>query len=41
MLLHHADGGSDTVMLNHTMNAQQIEWWKAGSALNLIAAAGA
>jgi aconitate hydratase len=41
MLLHHADGGTDTVMLNHTMNAQQIEWWKAGSALNLIAAAGA
>jgi aconitate hydratase len=41
MLLHHVDGKTDTVMLNHTMNAQQIEWWKAGSALNLIAAAGA
>jgi aconitate hydratase len=40
MLLAHADGSSDTVLLNHTMNEQQIAWWKAGSALNLIAAAG-
>lgn len=40
MLLTHADGSSDTVLLNHTMNEQQIAWWKAGSALNLIAAAG-
>ena len=24
-------------MLNHTMNEEQIEWFKAGSALNLIA----
>ncbi|MFZ1729152.1 MAG: aconitate hydratase [Bacteroidota bacterium] len=37
MVLMHADGSSDTVMLNHTMNDQQIEWWNAGSALNLIA----
>jgi len=34
----HIDGSVETVMLNHTMNAHQIEWWKAGSALNLIAA---
>jgi len=34
----HIDGSVDIVMLNHTMNAHQIEWWKAGSALNLIAA---
>lgn len=40
MLLTHVDGSSDTVLLNHTMNEQQIAWWKAGSALNLIAAAG-
>ncbi len=40
MHLTHADGSSDTVLLNHTMNEQQIAWWKAGSALNLIAAAG-
>jgi len=33
----HADGSKDNVVLNHTYNAQQIEWFKAGSALNLIA----
>ncbi len=32
----HADGTKDTVKLNHTYNQQQIEWFKAGSALNLI-----
>lgn len=32
----HADGSSDTIMLNHTYNAQQIDWYRAGSALNLI-----
>ena len=37
----HADGSSDTIKLNHTYNAQQIEWFKAGSALNLIKAQNA
>ena len=32
----HADGSIDNVKLNHTYNAQQIDWFKAGSALNLI-----
>ena len=32
----HADGSKDTVLANHTYNAQQIEWFKEGSALNLI-----
>ena len=32
----HADGSKDTIMANHTYNAQQIEWFKEGSALNLI-----
>jgi aconitate hydratase len=32
----HADGTKDTIMANHTYNAQQIEWFKEGSALNLI-----
>lgn len=32
----HSDGSTDTLMANHTYNAQQIEWYKAGSALNLI-----
>lgn len=36
MVLHHADGTMDKVKLNHTYNRQQIEWFKAGSALNLI-----
>ena len=32
----HADGSSDEIVVNHTYNTQQIEWFKAGSALNLI-----
>ncbi len=32
----HADGSKDTIVANHTYNAQQIEWFKNGSALNLI-----
>src|SRR6056300_114248 len=32
----HADGSTNTVIANHTYNAQQIEWFKEGSALNLI-----
>jgi aconitate hydratase len=32
----HSDGSKDTIKANHTYNAQQIEWYKAGSALNLI-----
>ncbi|MCW3160942.1 aconitate hydratase [Chryseobacterium oryctis] len=32
----HADGSKDTVIANHTYNDQQIDWFKAGSALNLI-----
>ena len=32
----HSDGTKDIVMANHTYNDQQIDWFKAGSALNLI-----
>ena len=32
----HSDGTTDTVVANHTYNEQQIEWYKEGSALNLI-----
>ncbi len=32
----HADGSKDTIIVNHTYNEQQIDWFKAGSALNLI-----
>ena len=37
MVVKHKDGSKDEVMLNQTFNAAQIEWFKAGSALNLIA----
>ncbi|RKY99328.1 MAG: aconitate hydratase, partial [Ignavibacteriae bacterium] len=37
MVIKHKDGSSHEAMLNHTMNKAQIEWFKAGSALNLIA----
>ena len=33
----HADGSQQKMTLNHTFNDQQIGWFKAGSALNLIA----
>lgn len=36
VILKHSDGTSDEFMVNHTYNANQIEWFKAGSALNLI-----
>ena len=32
----HSDGTLDTIEANHTYNQQQIEWFKEGSALNLI-----
>ena len=37
LVIKHKDGSKDEAMLNHTMNKAQIEWFKAGSALNLIA----
>ena len=36
LILRHADGTSDQLMVNHTYNHQQIEWFKAGAALNII-----
>ncbi|MFD3000472.1 aconitate hydratase [Pontibacter toksunensis] len=36
VVLHHKDGSQDSFMVNHTYNQGQIEWFKAGSALNLI-----
>jgi aconitate hydratase len=38
VVLNHADGSSDEIKANHTYNAQQIEWFKAGGALNIIRA---
>ena len=36
IIIDHADGSQDTIQANHSYNAQQIEWFKEGSALNLI-----
>ncbi|MHC4824832.1 MAG: aconitate hydratase [Planctomycetota bacterium] len=35
-VFRHADGSEDRVDLHHTLNAEQIVWWKAGSALNSL-----
>lgn len=34
--LHHKDGTTDSFLVNHTYNEPQIEWYKAGGALNII-----
>ena len=36
LVLNHADGSNETIPVNHTYNEQQIEWFKAGGALNII-----
>ncbi len=36
LVLNHKDGSREEIQVNHTYNAAQIEWFKAGSALNLI-----
>ncbi len=36
VVLHHADGSNDEFSVTHTYNQSQIEWFKSGSALNLI-----
>lgn len=36
IVLNHADGSKNEFKANHTYNANQIEWFKAGSALNMI-----
>lgn len=38
LVLHHADGSKEEISVNHTYNEQQIEWFKAGGALNIIRA---
>mgnify|MGYP005847296263 CR=1 FL=1 len=37
LIIKHKDGTGDSCLLNHTFNENQIQWFKAGSALNLIA----
>ncbi|XP_027042476.1 aconitate hydratase, mitochondrial-like [Pocillopora damicornis] len=36
-VLKHTDGSQDEIQLNHTMNESQLEWFRAGSALNRMA----
>jgi aconitate hydratase len=36
IILHHKDGTSEEIKANHSYNESQIEWFRAGSALNLI-----
>lgn len=36
VVLNHKDGSIDSIMVNHTYNAQQIQWFKEGGALNVI-----
>ncbi len=38
VVLNHIDGTVDTIEVNHTYNEPQIEWFKAGGALNVIRA---
>ncbi len=35
-VLHHADGTEDRIEVRHTFNAEQVAWFKAGSALNVL-----
>jgi len=35
-VLHHSDGTTESFQVNHTYNEPQIEWFKAGGALNII-----
>jgi len=41
LVLHHEDGTTEQFAANHSYNAQQIEWFKAGGALNIIRAEAA
>jgi aconitate hydratase len=38
LVLNHIDGSKEEISVNHTYNQQQIEWFKAGGALNIIRA---
>ena len=38
LVLNHTDGSNETIAVNHTYNEQQIGWFKAGAALNVIKA---
>jgi aconitate hydratase len=35
-VIHHPGGGDERIRLNHSLNAEQVGWFKAGSALNVL-----
>jgi aconitate hydratase A / 2-methylisocitrate dehydratase len=37
VMLHHTDGTTDAFTANHTLSDEHVQWFKAGSALNLLA----
>jgi aconitate hydratase len=36
--LHHAEGATESIQLLHSMTEEQIRWFRAGAALNLLSA---
>src|SRR5690606_24348224 len=36
LVLHHSNGTTDNITVNHTYNQQQIQWFKEGGALSVI-----
>ena len=36
LIIHHGNGKDESILLNHTFNPEQIGWFKAGSALNVL-----
>ena len=36
VVLRHDDGSEDRIPVDHSLNAEQIEWFRAGSALNVL-----
>jgi aconitate hydratase len=35
-VIRHADGTTDTLLLSHSFGASQLDWFRAGSALNVV-----
>jgi aconitate hydratase len=35
-VIHHSDGSEERITLNHSLNNEQVEWFEAGSALNVL-----
>ena len=38
VVFHHEDGSRDEAETNHSLSEEQVEWFKAGSALNFLRA---